>query len=122
MVTCYLTYRIDPYQVDAFETYAKMWIPLVNKYGGNHHGCHTRHDLAERSQLIRLNDLLEAILGFLAQLFFPGDISKHQGWRPLLRRCLAGGHEGSLQDGLRGWRRRLGGPDRSRRECRSRPR
>ena len=38
MITCYLVYKIDPYQLEAFETYAKQWIPLVNKFGGIHHG------------------------------------------------------------------------------------
>lgn len=38
MVTCYLKYVIDPLKVNAFEEYAKMWIPLVNKFGGQHHG------------------------------------------------------------------------------------
>lgn len=38
MITCYLRYVIDPYKIDAFEKYAKMWIPLVNKFGGTHHG------------------------------------------------------------------------------------
>ncbi|UXH99913.1 NIPSNAP family protein [Photobacterium sp. TY1-4] len=38
MVTCYLKYVIDPSKVNAFEEYAKMWIPLVNKFGGQHHG------------------------------------------------------------------------------------
>ena len=38
MVTCYLRYVIDPYKVDDFEKYAKMWIPLVDKFGGTHHG------------------------------------------------------------------------------------
>jgi hypothetical protein len=38
MVTCYLRYVIDPYKVSEFERYAKMWIPLVNKFGGTHHG------------------------------------------------------------------------------------
>lgn len=38
MVTCYLKYVIDPYQVNVFEEYAKLWIPLVNKFGGQHHG------------------------------------------------------------------------------------
>ncbi|MEJ2765594.1 NIPSNAP family protein [Photobacterium sp. MCCC 1A19761] len=38
MVTCYLRYVIDPSKVNAFEEYAKMWIPLVNKFGGQHHG------------------------------------------------------------------------------------
>ena len=44
MITCYLRYVIDPYKVDAFETYAKMWIPLVNKFGGTHHGYFLPHE------------------------------------------------------------------------------
>ena len=38
MVTCYLNYVIDPYKLKEFEHYAKLWIPLVNKFGGQHHG------------------------------------------------------------------------------------
>ncbi|WP_457571982.1 NIPSNAP family protein [Desulfovulcanus sp.] len=38
MITCYLRYVIDPYKLAEFEKYAKMWIPLVNKFGGTHHG------------------------------------------------------------------------------------
>lgn len=38
MITCYLKYVIDPKKIKEFEHYAKLWIPLVNKYGGNHHG------------------------------------------------------------------------------------
>lgn len=38
MVTCYLNYVIDPIKAKEFEYYAKLWIPLVNKFGGNHHG------------------------------------------------------------------------------------
>ena len=38
MVTCYVRYIIDPYQLAEFEHYAKLWIPLVNKFGGTHHG------------------------------------------------------------------------------------
>ena len=38
MVTCYLNYKIDPKKISEFEIYAKMWIPLVNKFGGTHHG------------------------------------------------------------------------------------
>ncbi|MFK3773746.1 NIPSNAP family protein [Pseudomonas sp. NPDC089406] len=38
MVTCHLKYLIDPYQVPAFEAYAKLWIPIVNRMGGSHHG------------------------------------------------------------------------------------
>ena len=44
MITCYLKYIIDPYKVNEFEEYAKLWIPLVNKYGGNHHGYFLPHE------------------------------------------------------------------------------
>ncbi|NQZ32945.1 MAG: NIPSNAP family protein [Oceanospirillaceae bacterium] len=38
MITCYLKYVIDPFKAPEFEHYAKLWIPLVNKFGGQHHG------------------------------------------------------------------------------------
>ena len=38
MVTCYLRYIIDPYKLKEFEHYGTIWIPLVEKFGGTHHG------------------------------------------------------------------------------------
>lgn len=38
MITCYVRYVIDPNLLSEFEAYAKMWIPLVEKLGGKHHG------------------------------------------------------------------------------------
>ena len=38
MITCYLRYVIDPYKLREFECYGKLWIPLVEKFGGKHHG------------------------------------------------------------------------------------
>lgn len=38
MITCYLRYVIDPAKLQAFEHYGKLWIPLVEKFGGQHHG------------------------------------------------------------------------------------
>ena len=38
MITCYLNYIINPKKIKEFEHYAKLWIPLVNKFGGTHHG------------------------------------------------------------------------------------
>ncbi|MBL1415373.1 MAG: NIPSNAP family protein [Moritella sp.] len=38
MVTCYLRYVINASKVKDFEAYAKMWIPLVEKFGGQHNG------------------------------------------------------------------------------------
>ncbi|MBI5050817.1 MAG: NIPSNAP family protein [Nitrospirae bacterium] len=44
MITCYLRYIIDSYKIEDFEKYAKMWIPLVNKFGGKHHGYFLPHE------------------------------------------------------------------------------
>jgi len=44
MITCYVTYKIDPYKLKEFETYAKMWIGLVPKFGGTHHGYFLPHE------------------------------------------------------------------------------
>ena len=38
MITCYLRYVVDPFKLAEFEKYGKMWIPLVEKFGGQHHG------------------------------------------------------------------------------------
>ena len=44
MITCYLRYVIDPFKVKEFEAYGKMWIPLVKKFGGIHHGYFLPHE------------------------------------------------------------------------------
>jgi len=56
MVTCYLRYVIDPYKLKEFETYAQLWIPLVNKLGGTHHGYFLPHEGA--------NDIAVALFSF----------------------------------------------------------
>ena len=38
MITCHVKYVIDPYQIPAFEGYARLWIRLVKRMGGLHHG------------------------------------------------------------------------------------
>jgi hypothetical protein len=44
MITCYLRYEIDMYKVADFEAYARMWIPLVERFGGVHHGYYLPHE------------------------------------------------------------------------------
>ena len=44
MITCYLRYVIDPYRLADFTAYARMWIPLVNRLGGTHHGYFIPHE------------------------------------------------------------------------------
>jgi hypothetical protein len=38
MVTCYIRYIVDTDKLAEFERYGKLWIPLVEKFGGKHHG------------------------------------------------------------------------------------
>ena len=38
MVTIYLRYVLDTRRLKEFEHYGKLWIPLVEKFGGKHHG------------------------------------------------------------------------------------
>jgi hypothetical protein len=56
MITCSLRYVIDPYKLREFEHYAKLWIPLVNRLGGTHHGYFLPHEGA--------NDIALALFSF----------------------------------------------------------
>ena len=38
MITCFLRYTIDPDNLADFEHYAHVWMRLIEKYGGIHHG------------------------------------------------------------------------------------
>jgi len=44
MITCHITYKIDPTKISDFEDYAKAWIPLVERFGGQHHGYFLPHE------------------------------------------------------------------------------
>ncbi len=56
MITCSLRYQIDPYKLKQFEHYAALWIPLVNRLGGTHHGYFLPHEGA--------NDIALALFSF----------------------------------------------------------
>ena len=51
MITCYLRYVIDPYKLADFEHYAKLWIALVTRLGGTHHGYFLPHEGANNIAL-----------------------------------------------------------------------
>jgi hypothetical protein len=38
MISHYLRYIIDPLKLKEFESYQKVWLPLVEKFCGKHHG------------------------------------------------------------------------------------
>lgn len=56
MITCYVRYELDPSKIADFEKYAKLWIPLVEKFGGVHHGYFLPHESA--------NDLAVTLFSF----------------------------------------------------------
>ena len=37
-VTCEVRYRIDHHRVSEFEAYSRIWIELIERHGGTHHG------------------------------------------------------------------------------------
>ena len=37
-VTCQIRYTLDLAHLDAFQAYARTWMPLIERYGGIHHG------------------------------------------------------------------------------------
>jgi hypothetical protein len=51
MITCYLRYVVDPFKLKEFEIYCRMWIPLVEKLGGTHHGYFMPHEGANNVAL-----------------------------------------------------------------------
>lgn len=38
MITCFIRYTVDMDKVPEFEHYARVWMHLIEKYGGTHHG------------------------------------------------------------------------------------
>ena len=38
MITCYLRYEINPDKIAEFEAYGAMWLDLMPRFGGTHHG------------------------------------------------------------------------------------
>lgn len=42
---------VDPFKLREFESYAKMWIPLVEKFGSTHHGYFMPHEGANNIAL-----------------------------------------------------------------------
>jgi hypothetical protein len=48
MFTCCIRYIIDPNKLDEFKEYARSWIPLIEKYGGIHHGYFIPGDSSDK--------------------------------------------------------------------------
>jgi hypothetical protein len=44
LITCYVHYELNPSRISEFEEYARAWVPLVQKFGGTHHGYYLPHE------------------------------------------------------------------------------
>jgi hypothetical protein len=43
-ITCEVRYRLDRSRISEFEAYAQIWVELVERHGGKHHGYFISRD------------------------------------------------------------------------------
>ena len=55
-ITCFIRYQIDPFQRDAFEEYARRWLAIIPRCGGDLLGYFLPHE--------GTNDVAWGIIGF----------------------------------------------------------
>jgi hypothetical protein len=55
-ITCFIRYRIDPFQREAFRDYARKWLAIIPRCGGNLLGYFLPHE--------GTNDIAWGLIGF----------------------------------------------------------
>jgi hypothetical protein len=55
-ITCFIRYRIDPFQRDAFAQYARRWLEIIPRCGGALVGYYMPHE--------GTNDIAWGLIGF----------------------------------------------------------
>ena len=55
-ITCFIRYQIDPFQRDAFRDYARKWLEIIPRCGGNLRGYFLPHEGS--------NDIAWGLIGF----------------------------------------------------------
>ena len=55
-ITCFIKYRIDPFQRDAFKEYAQQWLRIIPKCGGKLLGYFLPHE--------GTNDIASGLISF----------------------------------------------------------
>ena len=74
MVTIYLRYVLNTAKLKEFELYGKLWIPLVEKFGGQHHGYFMPSEGANNIALALFSfDSLAAYESYRQQSFADAD-------------------------------------------------
>jgi hypothetical protein len=70
MLLCVIRYQIDPFQVDAFERYARAWTDIIPRCGGQPIGYFVPHE--------GTNDVALGLIGF-------DSLSGYEAYRVKLR-------------------------------------
>jgi hypothetical protein len=69
-ITCFIRYQIDPFQRDAFKSYAEAWGRIIPRCGGNLIGYFLPHEGS--------NDIAWGLVGF-------DDLASYERYRAALR-------------------------------------
>ncbi len=70
-ITCFIRYRIDPFQREAFRAYAEVWGRVIPRCGGHLVGYYLPHEGS--------NDIAWGLVGF-------DDLAAYERYRAALRR------------------------------------
>ena len=69
MITCFIRYEIDPFKLDAFETYARAWGQAVPRCGADLIGYYAPHEGSATTAYAAYNiDSLAAYEAYRARL------------------------------------------------------
>ena len=73
-ITCFIRYRIDPYQREAFEHYARCWLAIIPRCGGDLVGYWLPHE--------GTNDIAWGLISFAS-------LAAYEAYRTRLKRDAA---------------------------------
>jgi hypothetical protein len=81
LITCYLRYEICPDKLAEFEHYARLWIPLVERFGGIHHGYFLPSEISPSAAFSFPGVAEEGPTNVAIALFSFPTIAAYQGYR-----------------------------------------
>lgn len=77
MITCVIEYQIVPEKLEAFETYARLWLEMMPRFGGTPHGYFLPHEGANDVALFLFDfPSLAAYEAYRAKMLTDKDVAK----------------------------------------------
>jgi len=92
LITCLIRYTIDPDKLPDFEQYARVWMRLIEKYGGTHHGYFVPGDMPSNAAFSFAGLGEEGPPNIAIALFSFPDIASYERYRSVVAEdpdCLA---------------------------------